>query len=169
MARIERFIQRTIRYGTFLAVAVMGGVLILIVATAIGRLLGYTIPGTFDVVETFMMAVGAFCLAYCESLGAQAKAEVIIDRVSSRARSCLEVFTTLLTTLYWVIIFYAGWKVLLVKFARGEKTDLLGVNVVPSRTLWITAVFLMCSFLILRFLHHIKDAAKGTMTKGVSR
>src|SRR5208283_449482 len=140
---MEKIIQRLIKYGAGIAGIVMCGVLTLIVITAVARLVGYMIPGTFDVVETFMMVVGAFCVAYCESQDAQAKAEVITARVSSRTRTYLAIFTTFLSFLYWGVIFYAGWRVLLDKFARGERTDLLGVNVVPSRTMWVLSLTLI--------------------------
>ena len=161
MEKIERFIQQMIRYGTILAAIVLAGNLVLIGVTTIARLLGYTIAGTFDVVETYMMIVGAFGIAYCESSGAQAKAEILIDHVSSRTRSCIAIFTSLTTAFYWGVIFYAGWRVLLVKFARGERTDLLGVSIVPSRTLWVASVALICLLLIFRFFHHIKNTVTG--------
>ncbi|HVN96369.1 MAG TPA: TRAP transporter small permease [Syntrophorhabdaceae bacterium] len=161
MGKIEEWIQRVIKWGTLLALLIMGGVLILIVITAVARLLGYTLPGTFDLVETYMMVVGAFALAYCESLNAQAKAEVIIDRVSTRARVRFAVFTTFLTLVYWGVILWAGLRALADKIVRGERTDLLGVNIVPSRTLWMCAVALMFLFLVFKFFQHIKDAVTG--------
>ncbi len=158
---MEKIIQRLIKYGTAIGGVVMCGVLILITTTALARLAGFMIPGTFDLVETFMMIVGAFCVAYCESQDAQAKAEVITSRISFRARSCLAIITTLLGTFYWVVIFYAGWRVLLEKFALGERTDILNVNVVPSRTMWVLSLALICLFLFFKLLRHIKDAVKG--------
>jgi TRAP-type C4-dicarboxylate transport system permease small subunit len=172
---MESIIQRLIKYGTAIAGVVMIGVLILIAVTALARLAGFMIPGTFDVVETFMMIVGAFCVAYCESQDAQAKAEVITSRVSSRTRSCLAIVTTLLGTFYWGVIFYAGWRMLAEKYRLGERTDLLQVNVVPSRTMWVLALALICLFLFSKLLHHIKDAVKGpdkgslTTPEGVSK
>jgi TRAP-type C4-dicarboxylate transport system permease small subunit len=161
MERIEKIIRQMIRWGTVFASLVMGGVLVLIVFTAIARLLGYTVAGAFELAETYMMIVGAFSLVYCESLGAQAKAEVLTDRVSPRTRIRFAIFTTFLTVFYWGVIFYAGCKMLLDKIAHGERTELLEVNVVPSRTLWMVSIALMCLLLIFRFLHHIKDAATG--------
>lgn len=158
---LERIIQRLIKYGTAIGGVVMMGVMTLIVITALARLAGFMIPGTFDVVETFMMVAGAFCVAYCESQDAQAKAEVITARVSSRTRTYLAIFTTFLGLLYWGVIFYAGWRVLLDKFVRGERTDLLNVNVVPSRTMWVLSLALICLFLLSKLFRHIRDAVKG--------
>lgn len=161
MERIEKMIQLVIKWGTSLATIVMGVVMIMVVFTALGRLVGFTVAGTFDVVETFMMVVGAFCLVYCESQGGQAKAEVVTDRVSPAARTRLAIVTSLLTFAYWGMIFYAGGRMLLDKFGRGERTDLLGVNVLPSRTVWVVSVVLMCLLIAFRFFRHVRDAVRG--------
>jgi hypothetical protein len=46
------------------------------------------------------------------------------------------------------------------KWARGESTEILGVNVLPSRTIWIFSVLLLCLLLAVRFVSRLRDAIK---------
>ncbi|HVN97583.1 MAG TPA: TRAP transporter small permease subunit [Syntrophorhabdaceae bacterium] len=174
MEKILKPVRQVIKICTAGAGIVMIGVMMMIVVTALARLIGYSIPGTFDVIEVYMMIVGAYAVAYCETLEASARAEIITSRVSSRVRTGLATFTTFLNVIYWTVLFYAGWKVLMMKIQRGERTELLNANIVPSRSLWVLALALICIFLFLKlldnFAHAVKPSKKDTSTaEGVSR
>jgi hypothetical protein len=43
-------------------------------------------------------------------------------------------------------------------YEEGEATELLKINVVPFRALWVFALLLMCLVLLIKWIHHIYDA-----------
>ena len=92
MRFIERFIYRLATWGAVLGSADIGFCTIIMVTGVILRLFfGRTIPGTFDMVETAIVLVGAYSFVYCETQNFHTKADVIVMHLKSRTRSRLEV------------------------------------------------------------------------------
>ncbi len=91
-----------------------------------------------------------------------------MNHLKSRTRSRLEVFTTFLNLSFWAILLYAGWKMLLRMYEEGETTELLKLNVVPFRAMWVLSLVLMCLVLVIKLIHHIQDAFSKT-NEGVSK
>ncbi len=169
MRFIERFIYRLATWGAVLGSADIGFCTIIMVTGVILRLFfGRTIPGTFDMVETAIVLVGAYSFVYCETQNFHTKADVIVMHLKSRTRSRLEVLTTLLNLFFWVTLLYAGWKMLLRMYADGEETELLKINVVPFRAMWVLSLALMCLVLFFKLIHHIRDSFSKT-SEGVSK
>ena len=169
MRFIERFIYRLATWGAVLGSVDIGFCTIIMVTGVFLRLFfGRTIPGSFDVVETAVVLVGAYSFVFCETRDRHTKADIIVNHLKSRTRSRLEVFTTFLNLSFWAILLYAGFKMLLRMYEEGETTELLKLNVVPFRAMWVLSLVLMCLVLVIKLIHHIQDAFSKT-NEGVSK
>ncbi|HVN95153.1 MAG TPA: TRAP transporter small permease [Syntrophorhabdaceae bacterium] len=169
MRFIERFIYRLVTWGAVLGSVDIGFCTMILCTGIFLRLfLGRTIPGTFDLVETAIVLVGAYSFVYCEIQNHHTKADVIVMHLKSRTRSRLEVLTTFLNLAFWVTLLYAGWGMLTRMYENGEQTELLKINVVPFRALWVLSLLLMCIVLFFKLIHHIRDSFAKT-NEGVSK
>lgn len=157
MGIIEKVINRIGTWGAVLGAVDIGFCTIVIVAGVVARAFGHAIPGTFDLVETAIVLVGAFSFEYCELQNHHTKADVIVNRLGRRMRSCFETVTTFLSLSFWTLLLYAGWVMLLRMYREGEETELLKINVVPFRALWVFSLLLMCLILLTKWLHHLWD------------
>ena len=169
MRFIEKFIYRLATWGAVLGSVDIGFCTIIMVTGVFLRLFfGRTIPGTFDLVESAIVLVGAYSFVYCETRDRHTKADIIVNHLTSRTRSRLEVFTTLLNLFFWSMLLYAGWKMLGRMYENGEITELLKINVVPFRAMWVLSLLLMCLVLFFKLIHHVHDAFSKT-SEGVSK
>ena len=158
MGFFEKLIHRLVTWGAVVGAVDIGFCTILIIAGIITRAFGHTIPGTFDLVEIAIVLVGAYSFPFCEIKDHHTKADVLINRLSSRSKIRLSVITTFLSLSFWSILLYAGWVMLVRMYEEGEATELLKINVVPFRALWVFALLLMCLVLLIKWIHHIYDA-----------
>jgi TRAP-type C4-dicarboxylate transport system permease small subunit len=158
MGTIEKVINRIGTWGAVLGAVDIGFCTIVIVAGVVARAFGHAIPGTFDLVETAIVLVGAFSFEYCELRNHHTRADVIVNRLSPRVRSFFETVTTFLSLSFWSLLLYAGWVMLLRMYREGEETELLKINVVPFRALWVFSLLLMCLILLIKWFHHLRDA-----------
>lgn len=158
MGFLERAIRRIGVWGAVLAAVDIGFCTIIIVAGVISRALGHALAGTFDLIETAIVLVGAFSFQYCEMQNHHTKADVIVNRVSPRTRSRLEAITTFFNLAFWSLLLYAGWEMLVRMYREGEETELLKINIVPFRALWVAALLLMCLILLFKWLRYIREA-----------
>ncbi len=158
MASFEKLIHRLAIWGAVVGAADIGFCTVLIIAGIVARAFGHTIPGTFDLVEIAIVLVGAYSFPFCEIKDHHTKADVVINHLSSRSRSRLAVITTFLSLSFWSILLYAGWGILVRMYEEGEATELLKINVVPFRALWVFALLLMCLVLLTKWIHHIHRA-----------
>ena len=158
MGFFERLIHRLVIWGAVVGAVDIGFCTILILAGIVTRAFGHTIPGTFDLVEIAIVLVGAYSFPFCEIKEHHTKADVLINRLSSRWKSRLAVITTFLSLSFWSILLYAGWVMLKRMYEEGEATELLKINVVPFRALWVFALLLMCLVLLIKWIHHIYDS-----------
>jgi TRAP-type C4-dicarboxylate transport system permease small subunit len=158
MGFVEKLIYRLATWGAVVGAADIGFCTVLIVVGVITRAFGHTIPGTFDLVEIAIVLVGAYSFPFCETKDHHTKADVVINRLSSRSKSRLAVITTFLSLSFWSILLYAGWGMLKRMYEEGEETELLKINIVPFRALWVFALLLMCLILLFKWFHHIRDA-----------
>lgn len=165
MSFIENAVGKLIRGGTVLGAIAMAVVTLIIVATVVARIFGYALAGTYDLIETIAIILGAFAFVYCELERGHVKAEVIVNRLSFSTQARLRTFTVFVSLAYWGVLLYACYRITARVYVLGEQTDLLGINIVPFRVVWLIALALMCLLLLFRLLHTLKTAlsAKGSL------
>ncbi len=162
----EGFLNRLGTCGAALSAIDIGVITLILVAGVAMRFLGSVIAGTFDLVETFVVVIGAFGFVYCEIQDRHTKADIIVNHFSFRTRSRCEALTTFLTLGFWCVLLYSGWTMLTRMYEEGEATDVLKINVVPFRALWVLATLLMCVVLVFKLFHRIRDAFSNNREKG---
>lgn len=157
LACIERFMGRLVTWGGVVGAIAMAVVVIIVVMGVLGRVFSYTFPGTFDLVESIMIVTCAYSFAYCQKRDRHAKADVVLTHLHRRARAWFEAFTTLLSIGVWAVLMWAGMKMLVSKWERGEQTEILKISIVPFRALWVVSLILMVIILGIKFLTKVKE------------
>lgn len=154
---VERFFHRLSAWGAELSALDICVISVLLVFGVIVRWTDSIVAGMFDIVEVLIVLVGAYAFVYCETQNGHTKADIITNRLSSRARNRCEVVTTFLSLCFWFVLLCAGWRMLVRMFYEGETTELLKINIVPFRALWVFGLLLMCFLLLFKLFHHIGD------------
>ncbi len=157
MAFIEKLINRLVTWGGVLGAVSMITVIIIIIAGVIARALGHGLSGTLDLVESIIVLVGSFSFAYCQIHDRHARADIIIMHLSPRMKAWFETFTGILGIAFWSVMTWAGWRMLVTKYEDGEATDIININLVPFRALWVISLALMVIVLIIKLIHSVRE------------
>jgi TRAP-type C4-dicarboxylate transport system permease small subunit len=161
MSFIEKIIIRIGNWGTVLGAVFMFIVALIVVATVIGRALHIAIPGTFDLIETFIVVAIAFAIVYGQIEDRHLRAEIAMQHIKGRLKSGIESFTEILDLVYFVVLLWAAWVVMLEKIEGGEATSIIEVPIVPFRGAWIFALILMVLMIGFKLIHNIIGLIKG--------
>ncbi|HVN97216.1 MAG TPA: TRAP transporter small permease [Syntrophorhabdaceae bacterium] len=157
MGGFERFIYRVSNLGGYLAEFFIAMVVILVVATVVGRALGVALPGAFDLVETFIVVGVSFSLVKAEMADHHTKADVLVKHLSKRGRAWVETINQTLSLFVWAVIVYASYFLTVQKAENHEMTEFLKVPIYPFRAAFTVASFLFCIVLLIKVVHHIKQ------------
>ncbi len=161
MGFVEKLVNRIGVWGTVLGMVFICVVTLIIGAQVLGRFLYFSLPGTYDLVETLVVVGVAFTLVYTEIGQKHTRAEILVDHLHGRTKAAFEAVTTLISCFIWGVLTYAGWLTFARKFVEGEETEILKISVVPFRGIWVFVTVLMCLMLFLKFLRHLKVVVKG--------
>jgi TRAP-type C4-dicarboxylate transport system permease small subunit len=165
MSFIEKIIFRIGNWGTVLGAVFMFFIALVIVVTVVGRALHIAIPGTFDIIETFVVVAIAFSIVYGQIDDRHLRAEIAIQHIKGRVKSAIESFTGILNLVYWVVLLWAAYVVMIEKFEGGESTSIIEVPVVPFRGAWVFALILMVLMIFFKVIRHIIGLIKGGVEK----
>jgi len=161
MGFVERLVNRIGTWGTVLGMVFISLVTIIICAQVLGRFAHFSLPGSYDLVETLVVVGVAFTLVYAQIEEKHTRAEILIDRLHGRTKAALETVTTCISLFLWVVLAYAGWLTFADKYAEGEQTEILKISIVPFRGVWVFATILMCLLLFLKLYRHVAALIKG--------
>ena len=125
------------------------GVMVIICANVAYRVIGGIIPGTFDLVELLIVPAVGFALVTVELAKRHTIVDMVTTHLPAKMRLGVEICVTVIALFYWTAIFWATWKMLLVKMATGEQTQLLKVSVIPFRIIWVFALAWLCGVIVL--------------------
>jgi TRAP-type C4-dicarboxylate transport system permease small subunit len=120
-------------------------------ATAvIGRHLGIPFLGSIELVQASVVLATSSAMIVATLVGAHATVHVLLDRLPARARGVLEVFGSLAGLACFALL--ASGSAWLAKdlWAGGERTELLGIPILPLRLFWCAAAFIVCCLFGLR-------------------
>lgn len=117
------------------------------------KILGKTIPGTFELSEYILAVFVLLAVAYTQQVKGHAGIDFFISRLSFPSRLICHIITTILSLLIITILVWCGWLE-----AVQEKTvsDMLRIPQYPFRFLVAVAGF----FLWLELFFDLQDAFK---------
>lgn len=161
MGHFIDIVRRIGLVGTFVGAAFLVGVMLLVVGNIILRLLGGVIPGTWELVELLMCVTIGFAIVYTGVQGGHVVIKILTDRFSLRVQAFLKIMSALiclgiLASMVWAIIDWIREVALL----GVERTDLLGVQVAPFKSIWAASLILCCLVVLVELLVTVRQGEK---------
>jgi TRAP-type C4-dicarboxylate transport system permease small subunit len=161
MSFIEKIVMRIGNWGMVLGAAFMFIVALIVVATVIGRTFHVALPGTFDLIETFIVVAISFAIVYGQIEDRHLRAEIGMQHIKGRLKFGIDSFTEILDLVYFIVLLWAAWVVMIEKFEGGESTSLLEVPVVPFRGAWVVSLALMVIMIAFKLIHNLEALVRG--------
>jgi TRAP-type C4-dicarboxylate transport system permease small subunit len=153
---VQLVVQRVCIYGRSVAAVFLLAVVVIMVANVAYRAIGGIIPGTFDIVELFIIPAVGFALVTVEYQKRHTVVDVVTLHLPSAVRSLLKTLVSVISLFYWAALCWAGWKMLLRKMATGEATQLLQISVTPFRIVWVFTLAWVCVVIVLNLTKMFK-------------
>jgi TRAP-type C4-dicarboxylate transport system permease small subunit len=167
MNRFERYANKLIITGVVIGGSFLTGMLLLIVANVIYRFTGSVIAGTYESVELMAVVVVIFALVYSATEKSDVVIDILVHRLSQRARLILSTITLFLTLGTWAIITWASMGVLVENWLN-EKTSMLSIPYLPFRFVWVFGLSLLCLVILIILIKTIyRSRGKGAVDKWI--
>jgi TRAP-type C4-dicarboxylate transport system permease small subunit len=157
---LQMTIQKVCIYGRNIAAVFLLAVVGIMVANVAYRAIGGIIPGTFDIVELFIVPAIGFALITVEYQKRHTIVDMVTIHLPAGFRSVLEIVVSIISFFYWAALCWAGWKMLMRKMATGEATQLLQMSVTPFRIVWVFALGWICVVIIWNVAKLVKGGEK---------
>ena len=108
------------------------------------------------VINLFVLLIMLGC-GLCTREGSLISLSLIFDRLKVGGKKVLVVITTIVNTVFWVLLLWTGWEKVLSQIASGKHTNSLGW---PE---WVFTIFLPIGaiFLILHTIEYLVDVRHG--------
>jgi TRAP-type C4-dicarboxylate transport system permease small subunit len=134
----------TIKVGVWIGFVFLTAVMFVTVANVIARLFGSTIPGTYELITVFMLAVVGFALAYTAWEEGHIIVDVIVSKLPSRIETFVNYFNWIIVLCTLVLITKEQIAITIERALAGEKTEILHILWAPFRILWVLGLILFC-------------------------
>jgi TRAP-type C4-dicarboxylate transport system permease small subunit len=149
MKHVARILSRIGVFERNVGAVCLTAVMMIICVNVAYRVIGGIIPGTFDLVELLIVPAVGFALVTVELAKRHTIVDMVTTRLPPKVRLGVEICVTVIALFYWTAICWATWKMMLVKMATGEETQLLKVSVIPFRVIWFFALVWLCGVIVL--------------------
>lgn len=157
MKYVELVVKRVSIAGRNIGAVFLLAVVAIMCANVLYRAIGGIIPGTFDLVELFIVPAVGFALITVEFQRRHTVVDMIVVFLSSKARSWLDLIVSLVSLFYWAALCWAGYKMLIRKMAMGETTPLLKLSIIPYRMVWVFTLAWICIIVFYSILKIAKE------------
>ncbi|MED4582805.1 TRAP transporter small permease [Brevibacillus choshinensis] len=159
-------VQSLTRVAKWIALATMSFMMLFITIGVIGRAFGHPVLGDLELVQTMMVVLIMFGLAYSQAEDAHISIGLLVDRFSPRIQSLLDVIGYLLTVL---ICFMISWVFLGLGLENllglVLTTDLLGIPLYPLHFIAAIGFFMWGMEALLKMVLAIIHFKKGEIRK----
>jgi TRAP-type C4-dicarboxylate transport system permease small subunit len=148
-------------FGTWIGIAAMASVTLIITGNVIWRIFGRVIPGTYDLVETITVLVAAFAIVNCEYQKKHTTVDMLTTLMKKKTQIKLEQVCQVISFGFWAMICYATIMVTIDKAKVGEHTDLLKVSIIPFRATWCFALALIAALVAYNFYKNFRELRRN--------
>lgn len=159
MGIIEKIIRWISDKGSIVGSIALIGLMILIVANVLSRLIGPAIPGAYDYVELIIIVVVGFALAYAGMMKFHTSVRILVERLPERTQAFFLCFTSFLGCGFWVLVTWMNIQVSIENARVGEYT-IIGTPVLPFRWIWDFGLGLLTVILLNDFINALRRAMK---------
>jgi TRAP-type C4-dicarboxylate transport system permease small subunit len=157
MGLIEKMVFRLSNWGGVVGEIFIAAVTVVLITAVLARTFRFVVPGTLDLVETWIVIGIAFSLLKAEMRDHHTRADLLTKRMGRRTRAWVEAVNTALSCFVWMVIAWGSIKLTHEKWVNGEKTDFLGLPIPPFRTIWTLACVLLCVLLAIKVVRHVRE------------
>ena len=162
LSQIKRSYSRLCTGLNYIAVAVVFLMSLWICGDVIGRyFFSHPIAGTTELVKAMIIIIVFLSVPYTWQQGRHIRTTLILDRLSPRKKTGLEIFIALLALGVFSSISIFSWDAAWESWSLREfDGDQLRVPVYPSRLIVVLGAGLLVIQLILELVNHVKALAK---------
>ena len=143
--------------GTWIGIAALTAVMLIITGNVIWRIFGKVIPGTYDLVETITVLVAAFAIVKCEMEKKYTTVDMLTTLMKKKTQIWFEQVCNVISFGFWATICYATIMITIDKAKVGEHTDLLKVSIIPFRAIWSYALALIALLVVYNFYKNFRE------------
>ena len=135
-----------------IGLAALAGIMFLTVADVLGRYLGHSIIGAYQVSE--IMELWMICLAwpFAEAIDVHIRMDVVVSRFSKRAQNKIDIFTYILTLGVFCLIAWQGFELVKRNFELGELVGIIGIPLSPFQVVIFIGAGANCLVLFSKLL-----------------
>ena len=153
----DKIMKRVTEFGTWIGIAAMASVTLIITGNVIWRIFGRVIPGTYDLVETITVLVAAFAIVKCEMEKKYTTVDMLTTLMKKKTQIWFEQVCNVISFGFWATICYATIMITIDKAKVGEHTDLLKVSIIPFRATWSFALALIALLVVYNFYKNFRE------------
>ena len=127
----------------------------------LSKVFNMPVPGTFEATETLMVISAFLAIAYNQQVRGHIKVELFTSRMSPRLQLKFEAFNYLLSSIFFFLLTWQGWRFGIASLKIGEyESGLIAFPVYPAKlllALGVTMMTLQClRDLVMAFKNIIK-------------
>ena len=164
MALLKIIIRRISIVGNWIGMSVLVLMMLLIVTNIITRSFGRVITPAYELIEIMAGIAISFCIVYVTLEKGNIVVDFVVTKLPRRLQSVLHVITSLLGMGTWILIAVASF-IFANRLGFAEKTDLLGISIMPIRYVWIFALVVLCFIIFVQLVDAIgKVISKWTQS-----
>ena len=147
--------------------AVLSGVALLIMMIMgacdvfLGKVFNTPVPGTFEATEALMVVSAFLAIAYNQQVRGHIKVELFTSRMSPRLQLKFEAFNFLLSSIFFFLLTWQGWRFAIVSLkVREYESGLIAFPVYPAKLLLALGLTLMTLQCVRDLIIAIKNIFK---------
>ena len=158
---INRVIDRVIGVGAWCSAVACAVMMFLVAINAITRFIWAAIPGSLEIVEALMGVVSVMMLAYTQAQKGHVGVELVLDRISTRAKKVINCTTLLLALIFALFLAKENWKMGLDAWkVKDFATTYPNVPLYPGKLVVSVGISLLCLQLFADWIKSIKKLFK---------
>ena len=116
----------------------------------IGRHIGRPFLGSIELVQACVVVASSSAMIGATLTGSHATVHIVLERLPPRARAGLETYAALMGAICFAGLCAGSAWIASDLWAGGERTELLGLPIVPLRLFWCASAAIVCALFLKR-------------------
>lgn len=155
MNSFENLYNGLIKIALYLSAIGLLVLMLLVTVNVIGRTFRHPIPGGYDLITLSAAVCGSLAIAYCTKLKGHVHVDIVVNKLSPRAKKVQQVICGILSIALWVLIAWQSLEVFLARLTT-EVTEVLKIPYAPFRFLFLFSMILVVIILIEELIKDVK-------------